>query len=114
MSEVIELTDNTFDGFIESNKNELVILDFGAAWCGPCKKIHPIIQEIAEEYSDKLITARIDIGDNPGIGQRFNIISVPQVIILKNGIEEERIIGVLPKSKMVSRISKYFRLGPSK
>src|SRR5665809_76157 len=79
----INLTDSNFD--IEKSKYSLLIVDFWAAWCGPCKMISPIIEQLAEQYAGKIVFGKVNVDENPHISQRFGIQSIPTLMIVKEG-----------------------------
>ncbi|MBU1698694.1 MAG: thioredoxin [Candidatus Eisenbacteria bacterium] len=85
----------------------LVMLDFGATWCGPCKALEPILAEISEEYGDRIFIGKADIEEAPKIAERFSIMSVPTVIFLKAGEEVGRFVGAERKDKIVKKIEGY-------
>ncbi|RMH69119.1 MAG: thioredoxin [Gemmatimonadetes bacterium] len=95
-------TDN-FEAII-INAGKPAVLDFGAGWCAPCKKIEPILEELSEEYGDQAVFGKVDIDNYPDIAAQFNVMSVPTVIFLKNGEEQDRIIGLEKKPKIVKRL----------
>lgn len=76
------------DSFLASNK--LVVLDFGAAWCGPCKRIAPIVEKFAADHSEKVDAAYVDIGVYPALAQKFGVMGVPTVIVFESGKEKKR------------------------
>ncbi|MEW5995344.1 MAG: thioredoxin [Candidatus Zixiibacteriota bacterium] len=105
MSKPVAITDATFeDEVLKSDKT--VIVDFWATWCGPCKMIAPILEEIAEEYSDKVKVAKLDVDANNQTAGRFGIMSIPSLLFFKNGEEIDRVIGAVPKSQLVARLDK--------
>ena len=79
----INLTDSNFD--IKKSKYSLLVVDFWAAWCGPCKMVTPIIEQLAEQYAGKIIFGKVNVDENPHISQRFGIQSIPTLIIVKEG-----------------------------
>lgn len=89
---IMELTSDEFNLTLEDN--EVVFVDFWATWCGPCKMLAPIIAQIANEYADKAVFAKVDIDNNTNLAQNFAIQSIPTVIIFKNGKEIDRAVGL--------------------
>ena len=81
-----------------------IVIDFSATWCGPCKKIAPIIEELAEEYEGRVIIGKCDVDDNVELTSRFGIRSVPSVFFLKNGQIVDKSVGAAPKQTFVEKI----------
>ena len=106
MSAVPKITDEQFeDEVIKSEK--VTVVDFGAEWCGPCKKLHPIIAELADEMGEVAKIVEVDVGISPATAQKYAVISVPQVLIFKQGEVVDRIPGVLPKPKLKEKIESH-------
>lgn len=104
MSKVIEVTQDTFrDTVIESDKP--VVVDFWATWCQPCKKLSPVIEEIAEEMGDQITVAKVDVDDQRMLGAMYQVMSIPTVMIFKGGEKVEEFQGVRPKDDIVEMIS---------
>lgn len=97
------VTDATFDSFIQSDK--AVIVDFWATWCGPCKMMAPVLEEVATEYADKLVVGKLDVDENPETAQKFGIMSVPTLLVFQNGQVVKQLIGYKPKSDLVAQLS---------
>lgn len=103
MSDVLHVTDENFDA--EIIKSELpVLVDFSATWCGPCKKLEPIVEELAAEYRGKLKVAHVDVDKARKSAQTYGIMSVPTVLYMKDGKVKEQQIGLVAKDLMVKRI----------
>ncbi|GAB4400815.1 MAG: thioredoxin [Anaerolineales bacterium] len=103
MGTVIQLTDANFDKeVVESSLPTLT--DFWAAWCGPCKMIAPIVEQLAQEYEGKMKVTKLDVDQNPTVATRFGVMSIPTLILFKNGQPVERIVGYMPKEKLVERL----------
>ena len=101
MSENISTyTDATFDEQIGSSAVPVVV-DFWAEWCGPCKMVAPILEEIAEEQAGSLAIAKLNVDDNPDVARRFGVMSIPTMIVFKDGQEAARIVGAKGKSQLL-------------
>ena len=98
------LNANNFD---EKTSNGLVLIDFFANWCGPCKMLSPIIEELSEELNDKVNIYKIDVDQEPSLAQKFGVMSIPTLVLLKDGQEVEKVIGFQPKEQLVELINKY-------
>lgn len=106
MSKALEITDVTFEQ--EVKKSEIpVLVDFWAPWCGPCRKIAPIIDELAEEFAGKLKVVKLNTDENVRTAQEFSISGIPSLIIFKNGEAAERLVGLMQKSTLKSSIEKF-------
>jgi thioredoxin 1 len=98
------VTDSNFEQTIKNNK--LVLVDFWANWCGPCRALAPIVEEVAREYSDKALVGKLDVDENPATAERFQVFSIPTMIFFKEGKDAERIVGLCPKSRITDTINK--------
>jgi thioredoxin 1 len=94
VAEIKTLTDATFDGEIASGS---VIVDFWAPWCGPCRMVGPVIDEIAQEHGDKVTVGKVNVDENPAIAQKFGIMSIPTIILFKDGEPAKKVIGARSK-----------------
>lgn len=104
-SEPVHVTDTSFDKTIK--ENQLAIIDFWASWCGPCRALAPNIQELADEYAGKVFVGKLDVDENPSTAERFQVFSIPTVLIMKDGKEVDRIVGCVPKDYIVNTLKKY-------
>jgi thioredoxin 1 len=107
MAKEIELTDANFDD--EVLKSDLVVLvDFWAVWCGPCKMIAPIVEELADEHDDKLKVGKVDVDNNREIAMKYGIRSIPTLMIFKDGQVVEQIIGAVSKAHLEDKLEPHF------
>jgi thioredoxin 1 len=84
---------------------KLVVVDYGAAWCGPCKKIKPILEELGETMSDTIEIYYVDAGEQPGLAQEYGVMSLPTLLFFKQGEVKDRIIGLVGKDKIIEKIN---------
>jgi thioredoxin 1 len=103
MGTAIELTDTTFDEEIKG-ADEPVLVDFWAEWCGPCKMIAPVLEEIAAEQAGKLRIAKLNVDENLDISRRFEVMSIPTLILFKDGEPQLRIIGAKGKGQLLQEL----------
>ena len=101
----IEITDANFDTTMKANP--IVAVDCWAAWCYPCRMIAPIVEELAKEYGSAMTFAKLNVDENPSTAMKYNIQSIPTILIIKNEVEAERIIGAVPKEQIEAVLKKY-------
>jgi thioredoxin 1 len=104
-AEPFHFTDSNFEETIK--KNKLVFVDFWANWCGPCRALAPTIQELAKEHNGKVLIGKLDVDENPATAEKFQVFSIPTMIVFKNGQEAERLVGLCPKNKIADTIQKH-------
>jgi thioredoxin 2 len=100
---LVEATDATFD--IEADAAPAVLVDLWAPWCGPCRIVSPIVEELARDYAGRLKVIKVNVDENPATAQRFQAFSIPTLVVLKNGRTVERIVGAVPKSQLSIRLT---------
>ena len=103
---IINATDASFDTDVV-NSDGLVLVDFWAAWCGPCKAIAPVLEELAEDYQGRVKIVKVDVDANPQSASRFGIRSIPTLFVFKNGERIETVVGGRPKSEFAALLDKH-------
>ena len=103
MSKTVAVTDDTFESEVIQSDNPVVV-DFWAEWCGPCKAIAPVVDELAEEYDGRVKFAKVDVDSNPNTPQKFGIRGIPALLIFKDGDKVGQLVGAAPKAKLVQSI----------
>ena len=103
----IEATDSNFDELVLS-ADKPVIVDFWAEWCGPCRMVGPIVEEVGVEYEGKALVAKVDVDSNPGITAKYGIRNIPTILYFKNGEVADKQVGAVPKSTIVNKLLALF------
>lgn len=100
---VLKITNSSFEKeVIQSDKP--VLLDFWASWCGPCKMVGPIVDEVAEAVGDSAKVGKVNVDEEPDLARKFNVMSIPTLVVLKDGKEVKRVVGVQPKQSIISML----------
>jgi thioredoxin 1 len=102
MAKPIEITDANFDQIISSDKP--VLVDFWAEWCGPCKMVGPVVEELAGEYEGKAVVGKLDVDSNPNTSMRFGIRSIPTLLVFKNGQIVDKQVGAVGKPVLAQKL----------
>ena len=105
MGNAMEFTDANFQQDV-LDSDVPVLVDFWAPWCGPCRFVGPVVEQIAEDHSDSLKVAKVNVDDNQAIAQKFGITSIPTLMLFKNGEMVDRIVGALPKQALEQQLQK--------
>ena len=103
---ITTLTDTTFDEALGAI-DEAVVVDFWAEWCGPCKMIAPILEEIAVENRGKIAIAKLNVDENPDIARRFDVMSIPTLIVFKDGEPQKRLVGAKGKGQLLAELEPF-------
>lgn len=102
----LEFTDANFQSKVLS-ANKLTLVDFWAEWCGPCRTMGPVIENLSKEYAGKVNIGKLDVDNNPNVTNRYGITSIPTLLFIKNGKVVGKLVGVNPKSKIEKKIKEY-------
>ena len=106
MANVLEITDENFETEVEK-EDQLTLVDFWATWCGPCRKLSPVIDDLANEFGDKVKFVKIKVDENLQTAQKYSVSGVPCLLVFKNGEPVERMVNMVPKSVIISNITKH-------
>ena len=99
----LEITDNNFEELVLKS-DKPVIVDFWAEWCGPCRLVGPIVNEIGEEYKDKVVVGKLDVDNNPGTPAKYGIRNIPTLLFFNNGELADKQVGAVPKSNILKKL----------
>lgn len=99
----IELTDANFDQVV-LNSDKPVMVDLWAEWCGPCRMVGPIVEEMSREYEGKAVVGKLDVDNNPGVTARFGVRNIPTILFFKNGAVADKQVGAVPKSVLAGKL----------
>ena len=100
-----KITDADFDKIIK--KYNLVVVDCWAPWCGPCRMVEPVIEELAKEMQGKIVFAKLNVDENPGSSIKYQIMSIPTLLVFKNEELVDRIVGAMPKDMLATKLTPY-------
>ena len=106
MANIEEINDSNFQHLVLDSKS-LVVVDFWAQWCGPCRKLAPVMEQIQNEFIDSIKVYKIDADKNINSAKEYGVISLPSILVFKDGIVKETMVGLMPKSAIVKKKKKY-------
>ena len=101
-STIVHVTGATFDGVVTSARP--VLIDFWAPWCGPCRAIAPMLEEIAQELGDKVTIGKVNVDEHPDLAVRFGVQAIPQLLFFKEGALKDKLVGAVPKRELIKRL----------
>ena len=105
-TKLVTVTDDNFEEEVESYEG-LVMVDFWAEWCGPCRMVAPVVEELAQEHSDSLKVAKMDVDENQNTAIRFAVRSIPSILFFKDGRHVDTVIGAVPKAALERKIQQH-------
>ena len=100
----VEITDLNFDELV-MNSTQPVVVDFWAEWCGPCRIIGPVIEELSKEYEGRAIVGKVDVDANSEVSAKFNVKSIPTVLFIQNGVVVDKSVGAVPKAILAEKLN---------
>ena len=103
--DIVTLTDADFEAQVKAHPRLLV--DFWAEWCGPCRTIAPVLEELAGEYRNRLTIAKVNVQDNPQVPARFGIRNIPTLLLLRDGVRVDQIVGAVPKATIKTKVDQF-------
>lgn len=103
MSKPVKVTDGNFNKEV-INSDKKVIVDFWAEWCGPCRMVAPVVEDIAKEYSEEVKVAKLNVDENQSTASRYGIMSIPTMLVFENGKVQDKLVGYMPKDKLARKV----------
>jgi thioredoxin len=99
----VEITDGNFESVVK-NSDKVVLVDFWAEWCGPCRMVGPIVEELAKEYDGKAVVGKLNVDNNPNVSMEFGVRNIPTILFFKNGKVVDKQVGAVPKAQLAAKL----------
>jgi thioredoxin 1 len=99
----VEITDANFETVVK-NSDKVVLVDFWAEWCGPCRMVGPIVEELAKEYEGKAVIGKLNVDNNPNVSMEFGVRNIPTILFFKNGKVVDKQVGAVPKAQLAAKL----------
>ena len=99
----VEITDGNFESVVK-NSDKVVLVDFWAEWCGPCRMVGPIVEELAKEYEGKAVIGKLNVDNNPNVSMEFGVRNIPTILFFKNGKVVDKQVGAVPKAQLAAKL----------
>ena len=99
----VEITDSNFETVVK-NSDKVVLVDFWAEWCGPCRMVGPIVEELAKEYDGKAVIGKLNVDNNPNVSMEFGVRNIPTILFFKNGKVVDKQVGAVPKAQLAAKL----------
>jgi thioredoxin 1 len=99
----VEITDGNFESVVK-NSDKVVLVDFWAEWCGPCRMVGPIVEELAKEYDGKAVIGKLNVDNNPNVSMEFGVRNIPTILFFKNGKVVDKQVGAVPKAQLAAKL----------
>ena len=105
MADLTQVTDANFESTVATSSKP-VVLDFWAPWCGPCRMMEPVLKEVADEY-DAVVVGKLNVDENPAVATRFDILSIPTLLVFKDGQVAKKLVGAMPKKRLIEELAAF-------